>query len=272
MPKVTMCELFALSSRDPATVTLSLDVFAKRGGLTGPHKDGWGIAYYDDGDVTLIRDVAPASESPWTPFVADRQLRSHMVVSHIRKATTGAVCLKNTQPFTRELGGVRHVFAHNGFLNGVEALFDPGNARCRPVGDTDSEIAFCILMNRMAEIWGGDAPPSADDRATVFHAFAGRMRDLGPANFLYADGEFLYAHANRRHQADGEIKPPGLHTLARTCPVEGGSLADDGFSIGSLNQRVVLFASIPLTDEDWRPLDEGEVVIVGNGDEWGGIA
>ncbi len=46
-----MCELFALSSRDPATMTLSLEAFAKRGGLTGPHKDGWGIAYYENAEV-----------------------------------------------------------------------------------------------------------------------------------------------------------------------------------------------------------------------------
>ena len=32
----------------------------KRGGLTGPHKDGWGIAYYQDGDVNLIRDAGQA--------------------------------------------------------------------------------------------------------------------------------------------------------------------------------------------------------------------
>ena len=44
-----MCELFAMSSRVPATVTFSLEEFARHGGLTAPHKDGWGIVYYDVG-------------------------------------------------------------------------------------------------------------------------------------------------------------------------------------------------------------------------------
>lgn len=274
MPEDIMCELFALSAREPATVTLSMDVFAKRGGLTGPHKDGWGIAYYDDGDITLVRDAAPANESPWVPFVAEQELQSRTVISHIRKATTGGVCLNNTQPFTRELGGVRHVFAHNGFFVGIEELFDPDKARFHPIGETDSEIGFCVLMERMAEIWREDTPPPPAERAALFRAFAGAVRDMGPANILYSDGEFLYAHANRRHQADGEIKPPGLHTLVRTCPFEDETLDDHGFTVdqgpGGPEQRVRLFASIPLTDEDWRPLDEGEVVIVGNGDEWDG--
>ncbi|MFM9844268.1 MAG: class II glutamine amidotransferase [Dongiaceae bacterium] len=55
-----MCELFALSSDFPATVDLSLEAFSRHGGLSGPHKDGWGIAYYEGGDVRLIRDTTAA--------------------------------------------------------------------------------------------------------------------------------------------------------------------------------------------------------------------
>jgi glutamine amidotransferase len=43
-----MCELFAISSFEPTNVTFSLDEFSKHGGLTGPHKDGWGIVFYAD--------------------------------------------------------------------------------------------------------------------------------------------------------------------------------------------------------------------------------
>ena len=41
-----MCELLALSSNQPATVSFSLMQFAAHGGFSGPHKDGWGIGYY----------------------------------------------------------------------------------------------------------------------------------------------------------------------------------------------------------------------------------
>ena len=50
-----MCELFAMSSRHPATVTLSLSELLRHGGDTGPHADGWGIAYYEGGDARLVR-------------------------------------------------------------------------------------------------------------------------------------------------------------------------------------------------------------------------
>jgi predicted glutamine amidotransferase len=44
-----MCELFATFSRVPSTVSLSLEEFSRHGGLRGPHKDGWGLAWYEAG-------------------------------------------------------------------------------------------------------------------------------------------------------------------------------------------------------------------------------
>ena len=34
-----------MSSNMPATINYSQEEFSRHGGLTGPHKDGWGIAY-----------------------------------------------------------------------------------------------------------------------------------------------------------------------------------------------------------------------------------
>ena len=58
-----MCELFAISSRLPATVSLSLKTLAERGGGSAPHADGWGIAYYRDTDARLIKDASAAQRS-----------------------------------------------------------------------------------------------------------------------------------------------------------------------------------------------------------------
>lgn len=53
-----MCELFAMSCREPAALTLSLDVLARHGGGAGPHRDGWGIAFYEGRDVHMLREAA----------------------------------------------------------------------------------------------------------------------------------------------------------------------------------------------------------------------
>ena len=54
-----MCELFALSSRIPTTVGFTLERLARRGGIEGPHRDGWGVAFYEGADVFLLRISPP---------------------------------------------------------------------------------------------------------------------------------------------------------------------------------------------------------------------
>ena len=39
-----MCELLGMSAHHPASITISLNEFARHGGETGPHADGWGVA------------------------------------------------------------------------------------------------------------------------------------------------------------------------------------------------------------------------------------
>lgn len=260
-----MCELFAISSRFPVTVDLSLETFSRHGGLSGPHKDGWGIAYYEAGDVRLIKDTTAASQSPWVRFVEGRHLCSQLVISHIRRATVGGVELRNIQPFVRELGGRVHAFAHNGHCPGVVSDDRFRLRHCRPVGETDSEHAFCALLGRLQELWLniGGVPPLAE-RAAIVDGFAAELRSLGPANFLYADSDALFVHAHRRRHEDA-IRPPGLHMLMRKCGRSSDVFATSGLTIESGSQTVVLFASVPLTDEPWKPLDEGTLIVVRDG-------
>ena len=52
-----MCELFAMSSRAPATVTFSLEALSRHGGADGPHRDGWGVAFFEGGDARVLRET-----------------------------------------------------------------------------------------------------------------------------------------------------------------------------------------------------------------------
>ena len=259
-----MCELFGLSSRLPTRVTFSLGAFAARGSPGGP-VDGWGVAYHDGRDARIYKEPEPARDSKWLAFVEREKISSGLVISHIRHATQGAVSLPNTQPFARELGGRLHVFAHNGRLPGLIA--ENRGARFKPMGDTDSEIAFIILLEKLADVWGGSDVPPLPTRMAIFARFAGDMRRLGPANFLYTDGDALFVHGHRRTQVDGSVAPPGLWRLRRHCPIDSDTVHGAGVSIEGTRgpQDIFLFASVPLTDEDWVPLEEGETFVVRRG-------
>ena len=84
--------------------------------------------------------------------------------------------MKNCQPFTRALGGPMHLFAHNGDLAPKSLRLNCRLVHCRPSGDTDSEFAFCLLLERLRRLWHGDAVPPLDERMAVVTKFAAAVR------------------------------------------------------------------------------------------------
>jgi glutamine amidotransferase len=261
-----VCELLALSARLPTTVRLSLDELARHGGESGPHRDGWGVAFMQQGDALLLREPEAASDSSFLAFVRHEEIRSSTVIAHIRRATQGPRLLRNTQPFTRELGGQAHVFAHNGMLTGIEEDDRFPTRRFRRIGDTDSEHAFCALLEQLAPLWEHGQPPLAD-RLAVVAGFAAKLGTLGPANFLYADGDAVFAHGHRRRDdTTGEMRPPGLHVLCRRCSAREDGLPVPGLSIEPEHeQEVAIATSVPLTKEAWQALREGEIAVLREG-------
>jgi glutamine amidotransferase len=260
-----MCELLAMSARFPTTIHLSLDELARHGGGTGPHRDGWGIGFVQDGDALVVREPDAASRSTWVPFLKQNDLRSGIVLAHIRRATQGRRALRNTQPFARELGGRTHLFVHNGMLPGIEGDRRFGSHRFHHIGDTDSEQAFCALLERLARRWE-DGVPSIEERLAEIVPFAAELRTLGPANFLYTDGDAVFAHAHQRRHDDGVIRAPGLHVLCRSCTAGADGVPLAGLDIAhDERQEVALLASVPLSAERWEPLAEGEIVVLREG-------
>jgi len=262
-----MCELFAISSSLPTEVSFSLDEFSKHGGLTDLHKDGWGIAHYDDNDARIVKETCSASESAYLHFVKDHSIRSHIIISHIRLATHGEVSIRNTQPFSRELGGNAHVFSHNGELSGLEDIPGYHLKRFQTIGNTDSEKAFCYLMEKMAVVWDQKNPPDLAQRREVIEQFANEIRNCGIANFIYSDSDYIFIHSHKRRcLKDNKTILPGLYTLCRSCPASNPSKSISGLQLTNKNSKnVVLAASVPLTGENWLALEEGEIRILRGG-------
>lgn len=257
-----MCELFAFSSSKPTRARLSLDEFRLHGCAKGPHCDGWGVAFYEGKYAQIYREEKPAAYSELMSFLLNHEIYSCCVISHIRRATQGSISLQNTQPFSRESHGVLHVFAHNGNLKDFKesCIFD----RYEPIGDTDSEFAFCNLMDSVYSLWNESAPALEQKIDLLSKIFSGWSR-LGPANIIYSDGEYLFAFANRRTQLDGNIKPPGLHYLRRDGETHRRVNKLAGIELDGSAQEIMLFASVPLSQEPWCPFKENELIVCKNG-------
>ena len=156
-----MCELLGMSANVPTDICFSFTGLMQRGGRTGPHRDGWGITFYEGKGFRTFKDPNPSCDSQIAELVQNYPIKSRAVVSHIRQANRGGVNLENTHPFTRELWGSYWTFAHNGQLTGYQDLH---TGRHRPVGQTDSEMAFCWLLKQMEDKF----PEPPQDMEAVF--------------------------------------------------------------------------------------------------------
>lgn len=262
-----MCELFAYSSRVPARVRFAFREFAQHGGPHAANPDGWGAAYFEGVDAHVLREAQPALSSAFVSVLEKHDFHSRLVIAHIRRASRGAVALVNTQPFARELFGRRHVFAHNGDLPDINHALPLPHTPHRPMGQTDSEHAFYVLMDELIALDAAGGGGDLKRRIDLVAGFAARLRTLGPANFLYTDGDLLFAHAHRRLSHPGNTWVAGLHMLSREAASEHQVHAS-GLHIHGQDDKpapAVLLASVPLTPEVWEPLPENTLLVLQHG-------
>jgi glutamine amidotransferase len=266
-----MCELLGMSSSVPVAIKYSLYEFAKHGGQLHQNKSGWGIAYHEGKEAVLFKEPAPASDSPLVRFIESHPLSTTCAIAHVRYATAGSPSFANTHPFIRELGGQRHMFAHNGSLKEIWQEMPLSGDTFQPIGETDSEYVFCLLLERLQPLWRQrEKPPSLQERLEIISQFAQEVRGYGQANFLYSDGETLFVHAHRRRWEEkggfSEPRPPGLSIIS----LDEAELSTMGLHIKGQEEEdtvITLVASVPLTAEGWQPLPEGSIIALCQGRE-----
>ena len=260
-----MCELVAMSASGPHTVRYELDLCAAEGGERHRNRDGWGILFAQDRDAYLFREPDPAATSELARMVVRDERPCKHLIAHVRRASAGEPALANTYPFDRIVHGKRNAFAHNGDLPGIEDHKDAREFIPHRIGDTDSELAFLMLLDRLR----GTKTTDAAERLDVFARFAAEMRELGSANFLFFDGEYLFVHADRRRfeTEDGLTEPrePGLNIRSFDDSHRGDRWTARGASIEEISGPLHLFASVPLDPEGWEPLPRGTVIVLKDG-------
>lgn len=247
-----MCELMGMSANVPTDICFSFSGLMQRGGGTGPHRDGWGIAFYEGKGLRCFHDPAPSVDSEIARLIKDLPIKSHVVISHIRQANVGDVNLANTHPFTRELWGHTWTFAHNGQLD--KALFNLPLKFYEPVGTTDSEYAFCWLLGNIRERFPV-RPENPDELKLFIQSCCDKLRELGVFNMLLTESTYLFAYCTTK-----------LTWITRKAPFGEASLTDceltvDFYKETTPNDIVTVIATEPLTkNEEWTKLKTGEII------------
>jgi len=207
----------------------SLALFQPRGGGSLPHSDGWGVAVHMGEQTVVVKEPEPAASSALFSLLRILDIQGETIIAHIRKANPSTIGRRyeNTHPFKRKLGRTTWVFAHNGQLPGIER---ESLSWCQPAGSTDSERAFCLLL----EAIGREGDEKEHENAPVWltevlRVVTDSIAGYGEFNYIMSNGESLFVHAHTY-----------LHHLRRQCECATGG------------GRVSIVATQPLTpDEPW---------------------
>lgn len=244
-----------MNANVPTDICFSFAGLIRRGGQTAPHADGWGIAFYEGKGCRAFHDPQPSAHSEVARFLRGYPIRSHTVISHIRRANRGRVALENTHPFTRELWGRAWTFAHNGQLRGVKRR--PLNHH-HPIGTTDSEHAFCWMLEQLRERWG--RAPSDRILAAAVGMLAADLAGLGVFNMLLSDGRTLFCYCGTK-----------LAWITRRAPFGPATLLDEDVTVDFAEQTtpedvVTVVATRPLTrNEAWTCMVPHSLNVFRNG-------
>lgn len=252
-----MCELLGMSANVPTDICFSFSGLRARGGRTGPHKDGWGMAMYRDGDVWSIHDPRPSADSDMADVMSNTSLKCDIVISHIRQANVGGVCLLNTHPFSRLQWDKTWSYAHNGQLENAESL---AISHHHPLGRTDSERAFCWLLEQLQAQFD-NIEPDLDTLSKALSALALQLKVKGVFNMMLSDGNRLYCFCSTK-----------LHWITRRAPFKKATLSDEDIivdfkEVTTDKDVVTVIATQPLTqDEHWQQMEEGELCVFDGGE------
>ncbi|HEY0190737.1 MAG TPA: class II glutamine amidotransferase [Kofleriaceae bacterium] len=229
--------------------------------------DGWGLGYYPKGEpsAAILKEPAPPTTSIRSQLaLAWEQVASNLFVLHIRHATWGALSDANTQPFGRTWGRRDWVLAHAGSLD-RKPSDTPGPFE--PVGSTDTELIFCLLLNRFVERgWRNLAEVDLE----VLYGWLDEINQGGELSVCLTDGRDLLVHADRRGV------PLWLGVLAP--PYEKIEFGDDDLTIDLTRrgaksrkgafvctEQLVAGAGNASKAIQWRQLAPGQVMVIREG-------
>lgn len=120
---------------------------------------GWGVGFYQGGEILLKRRPID-DRNQISPIDMTKDIRTDVLVAHIREATIGSLCTENTHPFRYR----QWLFAHTGTveafpklrgrLNDSLPLFLQRDVR----GETDSELLFHLFLSFLHDVGQLDRP------------------------------------------------------------------------------------------------------------------
>ena len=247
-----MCRLLGVIANKPVDLEFSLERFKN---FANWNPDGWGIGWYEEkGTAEVFKQGLPAvAEESMLPILS-KEVRSKIIIVHVRKGTQGNPSKKNSHPFKHK----DWIFAHNGSVDKNylwELLND--NHRNAIKGETDSEVYFHWILQCVEE----EENVENGIRKAIEYVVKSSYTGL---NFLLSDGKKLYAFRYSSHSENYYT----LFELKRE-PTASGPMELLSKETASLirskslkGEKAILICSEKLTEEEWKSIKLGNLLVI----------
>jgi predicted glutamine amidotransferase len=250
---------------------------AEGGAGAGASPLGWGIGFYQGGEVLMRRRPLDDHDTIDLAQLAG-DVRADVLIGHVRSATVGALRTENTHPFRYR----QWLFAQTGTLPGFESLRErllatvPGFLRGNIRGETDAELVFHVFLSFLHD--AGKLDQELVDPASVSEAMRASFAVIdgmaaevgaepGQVNVVLTNGETLVAV----HKNDVESCRMYLRELSGKMDADM-IIGDDA----QLRRRAPELARMHFTlvasdlDEEvrgrWKALSPGSIVVATRAD------
>lgn len=231
---------------------------------------GWGLGFYQAGEILLRRrPIDDRDEIDLTEAAED--IRTDVLVGHVRRASVGALRTENTHPFRYR----SWVFAQTGTIAGFEQLRErlllsqPEFLRRNVRGETDSECFFYLFLSflhdaghlaeeHLAPVYVVTALRASITLVDRLSAEEGHAPNAG--DILVTNGETMVA-VHRDATGDATM---GYRVLKGRFDIEH-LLGEDGVrraripSIDSTHFTIIA-SDVSALPSDWVPVRERSVV------------
>lgn len=233
----------------------------------GRKVSGSGIAWYpaDDNAAIVVKDPKSFFDLGRPKVIDDKtSFSSTIFMMHLNGASWNPIP-QDTEPYVKTVGKRDWIWMHQGNLD-MQKLRKKNNQIdenfYEPVGNTDSELAFCIILNRIARLKIKKLSEVGWDR---IHDWFKELNELGSANFFLSDGKTLIVYRG----LDGvnalykqRIKPPYQNIFLNNN--DAGFVFD--FRNEDDNLRTTLaFSTLPVENEVCKEMKKGQMVVAKNG-------
>lgn len=267
-----MSRLVAYMANDPQRIRCALHPGreALRVEASEEAIDSWGFGFHAGGEVLLQRRPRPhVGTLDFYDLLGD--LRTDVLIGHMRRATVGVIKNENTHPFRFR----SWVFAHHGTIEHFEAVRPamleniPDFLRRNLRGETDSEHLFYLFLGQLqkaGKLDDAQLPPQVAGKALADTlALCDRLvgSSTSTLDLAASNGRIMLASARGAPMAWYQVN--GIHD----CPVCRDSPVDAGRSSARPYEHDHLRAVVLVADDKdgaprppWAAIPEGSLVTI----------